>query len=104
MQAIILAAGMGRRLAEKTKDNTKCMVEVNGVKLVDRLIVQLSQLSLSKIIFVIGYKGDNLRLYLEKNYSHLPLEFIYNPIYNKGYISSCITVNTNYNHIIICSS
>ena len=83
MQAIILAAGMGRRLAEKTKDNTKCMVEVNGVKLVDRLIVQLSQLSLSKIIFVIGYKGDNLRLYLEKNYSHLPLEFIYNPIYNK---------------------
>ena len=38
MQAIILAAGMGRRLGEYTKDNTKCMVPVNGVKLIDRLL------------------------------------------------------------------
>ncbi len=43
MQAIILAAGMGRRLGEFTKDNTKCMVEVNGVKLIDRMLGQLSR-------------------------------------------------------------
>ena len=35
MQAIILAAGMGRRLGKYTQDNTKCMVEVNGVKLIE---------------------------------------------------------------------
>lgn len=28
MQAIILAAGMGKRLGELTKDNTKCLVKV----------------------------------------------------------------------------
>ena len=44
MQAIILAAGMGRRLGELTKENTKCMVEVNGVRLIDRLLGQLSGL------------------------------------------------------------
>jgi choline kinase len=38
MQAIILAAGMGRRLGDLTKDNTKCMVEVNGVTLIERML------------------------------------------------------------------
>ena len=42
MQAIILAAGMGKRLGEFTKENTKCMVEVNGVRLIDRVLGQLS--------------------------------------------------------------
>ena len=28
MQAIILAAGMGKRLGKLTQNNTKCMVEV----------------------------------------------------------------------------
>lgn len=43
MQAIILAAGMGKRLKELTKDNTKCMVEVNGVPLIDRMLHQLEK-------------------------------------------------------------
>ena len=60
MQAIILAAGMGRRLGELTKENTKCMVEVNGVRLIDRLLGQLSGLSLRRVIIVVGYQGQNL--------------------------------------------
>ena len=72
MQAIILAAGMGRRLGEYTRDNTKCMVEVNGIKLIDRVLRQLGQLSLRRVLIVIGYKGKELREYLESNY-HGPL-------------------------------
>ena len=49
MQAIILAAGMGKRLGDLTKDNTKCMVKVNGVPLIDRLLTQLSRFSLVKV-------------------------------------------------------
>ena len=64
MQAIILAAGMGRRLGEKTRDNTKCMVEVNGVKLIDRLLGQLSRLSLNRVIIVVGYQGQKLMDYI----------------------------------------
>ena len=41
MQAIILAAGMGKRLKELTQNNTKCMVKVNGVSLIDRLLHQM---------------------------------------------------------------
>ena len=60
MQAIILAAGMGKRLKELTKDNTKCMVEVNGITLIERVLRQLDRLGLSKIVLVVGYKGDKL--------------------------------------------
>ncbi len=44
MQAIILAAGMGKRFGEYTKENTKCMVPVNGMPLIDRVLRQLSEL------------------------------------------------------------
>ena len=64
MQAIILAAGMGKRLGELTRNNTKCMVKVNGTSLIDRILTQLSLLDLSKVIIVIGYKGDLLRNYI----------------------------------------
>lgn len=41
MQAIILAAGMGKRLKELTDDNTKCMVKVNGITMIERMLMQL---------------------------------------------------------------
>ena len=38
MQALMLVAGMGKRLDKYTKDNTKCMLPVNGIRLIDRVI------------------------------------------------------------------
>lgn len=84
MQAIILAAGMGRRLGELTKNNTKCMVEVNGVTLIDRMLNQLSRLSLNRVIIVVGYEGKKLIDYIGERYdSELRIEYIENPIYDK---------------------
>lgn len=60
MQAIILAAGMGKRLKELTKNNTKCMVKVNGVTLIDRLLHQIERQGVSRIILVVGYEGQKL--------------------------------------------
>lgn len=84
MQAIILAAGMGRRLGEYTKENTKCMLPVNGVRLIDRLLSQLSKLSLNRVVIVVGYKGENLINYIGDRYDNkLKIEYINNPIYDK---------------------
>ena len=83
MQAIILAAGMGRRLGELTKNNTKCMVEVNGVKLIDRVLTYLSHLDLKRIVIVVGYQAENLVNYVENQYGSLNIEFVKNPIYDK---------------------
>lgn len=83
MQAIILAAGMGRRLGELTKNNTKCMVEVNGVKLIDRVLTYLSHLDLKRIVIVVGYQAENLVNHVENQYGSLNIEFVENPIYDK---------------------
>lgn len=84
MQAIILAAGMGRRLGQYTKDNTKCMLPVNGERLIDRTLKILCHQGIKKVVIVIGYKGENLKNYIGDRYSsQLDIEYINNPIYDK---------------------
>ena len=60
MQGLILAAGMGKRLKDLTQNNTKCMVKVNGIALVDRVLHQLDKFQLSRIVIVVGYEGKKL--------------------------------------------
>ena len=83
MQVIILAAGMGKRLGKLTQNNTKCMIRVNGVTLIERVLDQFSKLKLNKVIMVIGYKGEELRSFIGDSYKGLPIEYITNPIYDK---------------------
>lgn len=84
MQAILLAAGMGKRLGEYTKNNTKCMVEVNGIKLIDRVIMQLAHFNISRLVIVIGYKGSELKKYIGNRYDKaLKIEYIENNVYDK---------------------
>lgn len=74
---------MGRRLGEYTADNTKCMVEVNGVRLIDRMLHQLMKFNLTRIVVVTGYEGSNLKSYIKSNYSNENIKFIDNPIYDR---------------------
>ena len=83
MQAIILAAGMGKRLKELTKNNTKCMVRVNGVTLIERMLSQLQEYQLSRIIIVVGYEGQKLIDYVKSLGIQTPIVFIDNPIFDK---------------------
>ena len=83
MQAVILAAGMGKRLKDLTKNNTKCMVKVNGVSLVERMLRQIEKKSLSRIVIVVGYEGQKLIDYIGTLKIKTPIIYINNPIYDK---------------------
>ena len=84
MQAIILAAGMGRRLGEFTKENTKCMVPVNGTRLIDRVLAQLEKININRIVIVVGYEGQKLIDYIDCHYADkIKIEYVNNPIYYK---------------------
>ena len=83
MQAIILAAGMGKRLKELTQNNTKCMVRVNGVTLIDRMLHQIERQHLSRIIIVVGYEGQKLIDYIGTLDIQTPIVYINNPVYDK---------------------
>lgn len=83
MQAIILAAGMGKRLKDLTQNNTKCMVKVNGVTLIDRMLHQIEKQHLSRIVIVVGYEGQKLIDYISTLDIQTPIVYVNNPIYDK---------------------
>ncbi|MBQ7506385.1 MAG: aminotransferase class I/II-fold pyridoxal phosphate-dependent enzyme [Lachnospiraceae bacterium] len=81
MQALILAAGMGKRLKDLTRENTKCMIRVNGETLIERMLSQLDRLGLSRIVLVIGYQGEKLKAFCEGLPVRTPLVFVENTDY-----------------------
>ncbi len=83
MQAIILAAGMGKRLGNLTKNNTKCMIRVGEQTLIERALHQLDSLRLSRIILVVGYKAAELREYISTLKVNTPIIYVENSIYDK---------------------
>ena len=75
---------MGKRLGELTKGNTKCMVEVNGVRLIDRMLTQLTTRGLSRVVIVVGYKKEELMAHIGHRYDNrLKIEYVHNDIYDK---------------------
>ncbi len=86
MKALMLAAGMGKRLGKFTNNNTKCMVEIAGKKLIDRAIEAVEMAGIKEMIIVVGYCGDNLIKYIESNYKNSNVKFKF--IDNKDYAIS----------------
>ena len=88
MQALMLAAGMGKRLGRYTQNGTKCMVSVNGKTLIEYAIEALVNAGIKKFTLVIGYRGDVLKEFIaskfnEKNLNGMNIEYIENPVYDK---------------------
>ena len=83
MQAIILAAGMGKRLGDLTESNAKCMVKVNDVTLIERMLRQLDEHHFDKIIVVIGYEGEKLKSFINDLHISTPVNFVENQIFDK---------------------
>lgn len=83
MQAIILAAGMGRRLGELTNGNTKCMLEVNGVRLIHRVLDSLHETGIRRVVLVVGYKAENVKELIGDKYKDMEIIYVDNEVYNK---------------------
>lgn len=87
MNAIILAAGMGTRLRPLTNDRPKCLVEVNGVPMVERQIHFLKEKGINDIILISGYKANALD-YLKGKYG---VDIVFNDRYE-----TCNNINSLY--------
>jgi histidinol-phosphate/aromatic aminotransferase/cobyric acid decarboxylase-like protein/choline kinase len=83
MQAIILAAGMGSRLGKYTRNNTKCMLPINGKTLAERALDALNEAGICKCIFVVGYKKENVIAFLGNRYKNVEIIYVSNNIYDK---------------------
>ena len=61
LKVIILAAGEGTRLRPYTLDRPKCMVEIDGVSLIDRQLEVLKSEGIGDIVIIGGYKSEMLK-------------------------------------------
>ena len=62
-KVILLVAGEGKRLRPYTLDKPKCMVEIDGVSLIDRQLAVLKSEGLENIVMIGGYKIEMLKQY-----------------------------------------
>jgi len=62
MQAVILAAGKGKRLRPLTDDKPKPMVELLGKPILEYVIDFLPK-KVDEVIIIIGYEGEKIRAY-----------------------------------------
>lgn len=81
MQALMLAAGMGKRLGRFTSGQTKCMVQVGGLTLLEHAAEALRRAGIYKLILVTGYAGDKLEDYARRTLTDFELVFVHNPDY-----------------------
>ena len=74
MQAVIFAGGRGTRMNSLTKHNTKLLLKILGVPILERNLEQLNGL-VDEVILVIGYKGEMIREYFGGRYKNLKLTY-----------------------------
>ena len=79
--AVLLAAGTGSRLQPLTNSAPKCLTEVSGIPILQRLTVTLSRHGFTKLVVIIGHLGGHIRRFLAENPNGLSLQFIENPVY-----------------------
>src|SRR5262249_35064872 len=83
MQAIILAAGLGVRLQPFTQTKPKCLLEVNGVTILENCLNNLAQVNCKKIVIVVGHLKDQIINHVGNVYKTIPVEYVCAPDYEK---------------------
>lgn len=81
MRAIILAAGVSRRLYPVTLDTAKCLLEVGGKSIIDHQISALIENGIIDITMVVGYYREKLMKHVTDNYPEVKFDFVINHHY-----------------------
>ncbi|MGE3979387.1 MAG: sugar phosphate nucleotidyltransferase [Nitrospira sp.] len=88
MKAIILAAGVGKRLWEVTQHRPKCLIEIGGRSLLHRYLQSLVSVSIRRVDIVVGYKQEMIRAAVDQDSCGLNVKFLVNEDFHRGSISS----------------
>jgi len=79
--ALLLAAGTGTRLQPLTLDAPKCLTEVGGIPILERLVNNLRVQGFRRLVVVIGYLGDSIQEFLEHHTNDMRVDYVLNPDY-----------------------
>src|SRR5664279_2741746 len=79
--ALLLAAGLGSRLAPLTDALPKCLVAMSGVPILERLVRALDGHGFERLVIVTGYKAERIRAYLGESFGGIAVEYLFSPLF-----------------------
>jgi choline kinase len=88
MKAVILAAGVGKRLWQITQHRPKCLIEIGGRSLLHRYLETLAGLGVRRADIVVGYRQEMIRTAVERDACGVTVDFLVNDQFHRGSISS----------------
>jgi choline kinase len=105
MKALILAAGIGSRLKQKTYSIPKPLIKLNKRPILHYQLKILEKNFIKNIFIVVGYKKKKIVDYIKKNFSHLQITIIENKKYKTTdssysyYLAKKFLYNKDYIHL-----
>ncbi len=79
--ALLLAAGIGSRLAPLTDKTPKCLVPVNEISILERLVDALRLYNFKRLVIVIGHQAHSIRNFLRTRAGDMEITYITSPVY-----------------------
>ena len=101
MKAVILAAGVGKRLWQVTQHRPKCLIELGGQTLLRRYLATLASLGIRRTDIVVGYKQEMIRAAVADDACGVKVTFLVNEQFHRGSISSLWIARTALNDDVI---
>lgn len=84
MKSVILAAGQGKRLGEATDQYPKCLLEIEGETLLERMISALHRKNVTPITIVCGYSKDMIMQEVAGKFPGVGIQFVINEQFHRG--------------------
>ncbi|HYL80423.1 MAG TPA: phosphocholine cytidylyltransferase family protein [Candidatus Acidoferrum sp.] len=88
MKAIILAAGVGKRLWTITQHRPKCLIELGGRTLLARYLDELAGVGIKQAVIVVGHKQEMIQAEVGSGLFGVDVSFLVNEQYRRGSITS----------------
>ncbi|MDZ8183474.1 MAG: phosphocholine cytidylyltransferase family protein [Nostoc sp. ChiSLP02] len=88
MKAIILAAGVGRRLGKDGQIQPKCLLKFNGKSLLERHLNYLRDYQIDEVVIAVGYQAEKIQDEIKALGAENWVITVYNPDYTKGSVIS----------------
>jgi choline kinase len=96
MQAIILAAGISKRLRPLTDSTPKCLLKVGGKTIIEMTIDNILKNGISVFIMVTGYKENMIKDFIGNKYPGLNIKYLTNPDYENNNNSYSLWMTKNH--------
>ena len=96
MQAIILAAGISKRLRPLTNSTPKCLLKIGEKTILEMTIDNILQNSINEFIMVTGYRENMIREFIGNRFPDLHIKYLTNPDYENNNNSYSLWMTKDY--------